>query len=107
VGVVGAQDGLRHRPLACRHLPHPLGAYRHDADGFRLTADSPAIDAGQELAACEALTGGVDIDGEPREGRCDAGPEEFVHERSGARKPAARPGDHPWRVRVWNAGVAP
>ena len=55
-----------------------LDAYRHAADGFHLTADSPAVDAGQELAACEELTGGVDIDGEPRAGRCDAGPDELV-----------------------------
>jgi hypothetical protein len=55
----------------------PLGAYRHDADGFHLTGDSPAIDAGQPLDACEALTGGVDIDGDPRKGACDAGPDEY------------------------------
>jgi hypothetical protein len=55
----------------------PLGAYRHDTDGYHLTGDSPAIDAGQSLEECEALTGGVDIDGDPREGRCDAGPDEY------------------------------
>jgi hypothetical protein len=55
----------------------PLGAYRHDADGYHLTGDSPAIDAGQPLDECEALTGGVDIDGDPREGTCDAGPDEY------------------------------
>jgi hypothetical protein len=55
-----------------------LGAYEHDADGYHLSRGSPAVDAGQALEACEALTGGVDIDGDPREGRCDAGPDELA-----------------------------
>jgi hypothetical protein len=50
-------------------------------DGFHLTADSPAVDAGQPEAECKRLTGGVDIDGEPRRGTCDAGPDELATER--------------------------
>ena len=56
----------------------PLRAYQHDEDGFHLTRGSPAVDAGQAQKACEALTGGVDIDGDPRAGRCDAGPDELA-----------------------------
>ena len=56
----------------------PLGAYQHKPDGFHLTRGSPAVDAGQAQKACEALTGGVDIDGDPRAGRCDAGPDELA-----------------------------
>lgn len=58
--------------------PDPLAVYEHAADGYHLTAGSPAIDAGGALARCQELTGGVDIDGEPREGACDAGPDEFA-----------------------------
>ena len=46
------------------------------ADGYHLQSDSPAIDSG-ETTECMALTGGVDIDGEPRTGVCDAGPDEY------------------------------
>ena len=49
-------------------------------DGFHLTAASPAVDAGQPEAECKRLTGGVDIDGEPRRGTCDAGPDELATE---------------------------
>jgi hypothetical protein len=49
-------------------------------DGFHLTATSPAVDAGQPEAECKRLTGGVDIDGEPRRGTCDAGPDELATE---------------------------
>ena len=58
--------------------PNMLVAYEHDADGYHLTRGSPAVDAAQPLAACRALTGGVDIDGDRRDGRCDAGPDELV-----------------------------
>jgi hypothetical protein len=58
--------------------PDPLLAYRHEADGYHLTPKSPAIDAADAAETCQELTGGVDIDGEPRDGRCDAGPDEFV-----------------------------
>jgi len=49
-------------------------------DGFHLTAASPAVDAGQPEEECKRLTGGVDIDGEPRRGTCDAGPDELATE---------------------------
>ena len=51
--------------------------YAHADDGYHLTASSPAIDAGDE-ALCAKYTGGEDIDGDPRKGRCDAGPDEYV-----------------------------
>ncbi|MET0685805.1 MAG: hypothetical protein ABW060_10845 [Solirubrobacteraceae bacterium] len=50
-------------------------------DGFHVTSASPAVDAGQPEAECKRLTGGVDIDGEPRRGTCDAGPDELATER--------------------------
>jgi hypothetical protein len=46
-------------------------------DGFHLTAGSPAINAG-ETTLCARYTGGIDIDGQPRSGVCDAGPDEYV-----------------------------
>lgn len=63
-----------------RWLVHPepvLAAYAHAADGYHLTASSPAIDAGDE-ELCARYTGGRDIDGDRRSGRCDAGPDEYV-----------------------------
>ncbi len=58
--------------------PEPvLTAYKHARDGYHLTADSPAIDAGEE-ELCKRYTGGVDIDGQRRKGACDAGPDEYV-----------------------------
>ena len=53
-----------------------LVALRYAADGYHLQPRSPAIDAG-EVARCMALTRGVDIDGQRRSGRCDAGPDEY------------------------------
>ncbi|MGH3126855.1 MAG: glycine betaine ABC transporter substrate-binding protein [Gaiellaceae bacterium] len=53
-----------------------LAALRYAADGYHLQPRSPAIDAG-DTARCVALTRGVDIDGQRRSGRCDAGPDEF------------------------------
>jgi hypothetical protein len=55
-----------------------LPYYQHAADGYHLTAGSPAIDAGEDYAACQEFTGGVDIDGDPRGPTCDAGPDEYV-----------------------------
>jgi hypothetical protein len=63
-----------------RWLVHPdpmLAAYAHAADGYHLTATSPAIDAGEE-ELCRRYTGGVDIDGQRRKAPCDAGPDEYV-----------------------------
>ncbi len=53
-----------------------LSALRYAADGYHLQANSPAINAG-DTSECAALTGGVDIDGRPRKGPCDAGPDEY------------------------------
>ena len=53
-----------------------LAALRYAPDGYHLRPNSPAINAG-ETAECMTLTGGVDIDGQRRSGRCDAGPDEF------------------------------
>ena len=53
-----------------------LAALRYAPDGYHLRSNSPAINAG-EIAECMALTRGVDIDGQRRSGRCDAGPDEF------------------------------
>jgi hypothetical protein len=66
-------------PGACagnRWLPDPsrIGLRR---DGFHLRAGSPAINAG-ETTLCARYTGGIDIDGQPRSGVCDAGPDEYV-----------------------------
>ena len=55
----------------------PNTAVRRGADGYHLTEASPAIDAGDE-ALCARYTGGRDIDGDRRTGRCDAGPDEYV-----------------------------
>ena len=52
-----------------------LAAFRHAADGYHLTAESPAIDAGER--GCDQYTGGVDIDGDKRGPVCDAGPDEY------------------------------
>jgi hypothetical protein len=52
-----------------------LAALGYGPDGYHLRANSPAIDAG-DIAECMVLTRGVDIDGERRSGRCDAGPDE-------------------------------
>jgi hypothetical protein len=63
-----------------RWLAHPdpmTGAYEQADDGYHLTASSPAIDAGDE-ELCARYTGGRDIDGDRRSGRCDAGPDEYV-----------------------------
>lgn len=57
--------------------PLDWSAYVFDTDGYHLTASSPSINAG-EGALCATYTGGVDIDGEPRTGTCDAGPDEYV-----------------------------
>ena len=51
-------------------------AYRLAPDGRHLTADSPAIDAG-ESELCEKYTHRVDSDGDRRSGTCDAGPDEY------------------------------
>jgi chitodextrinase len=53
-----------------------LGALKYASDGYHLQAGSPAINAG-ESTLCAQYTGGVDIDGRPRSGTCDAGPDEF------------------------------
>jgi hypothetical protein len=53
-----------------------LSAYKYAADGYHETANSPGINQG-ETTQCMALTGGVDIDGDPRTGPCDAGPDEY------------------------------
>jgi len=53
-----------------------LNALKYDSDGYHLQAGSPAINAG-ESTLCAQYTGGVDIDGRPRSGTCDAGPDEF------------------------------
>jgi hypothetical protein len=53
-----------------------LNALKYASDGYHLQAGSPAINAG-ESTLCAQYTGGVDIDGRPRSGTCDAGPDEF------------------------------
>jgi hypothetical protein len=53
-----------------------LNALKFASDGYHLQAGSPAINAG-ETTLCAQYTGGVDIDGRPRSGTCDAGPDEF------------------------------
>jgi hypothetical protein len=53
-----------------------LAAYKYAADGYHLQANSPGINQG-ETSECMTLTGGVDIDGRPRSGPCDAGPDEY------------------------------
>lgn len=53
-----------------------LAALRYAPDGYHLLPRSPAINAG-DTTECAALTGGLDIDGQPRTGPCDAGPDEF------------------------------
>ena len=50
--------------------------FRYGPDGYHLLAGSPAINAG-DTAQCRVLTRGVDIDGRPRKGICDAGPDEY------------------------------
>jgi len=52
-------------------------AYRLAPDGRHLTADSPAIDAG-ESKLCDEYAHRVDADGQRRSGMCDAGPDEYV-----------------------------
>ena len=79
VDLVGGPDGLRHRPWAIDPCNCLDGLALAD-DGFHLTAASPAVDAGQPEEECKRLTGGVDIDGEPRRGTCDAGPDELATE---------------------------
>jgi hypothetical protein len=56
---------------------YSLAALKYGADGYHLLSDSPAIDAG-DTAECQLWTGGVDIDGNPRTGVCDAGPDEYT-----------------------------
>jgi hypothetical protein len=56
------------------HADPKLAAYAFAGDGYHLTGSSPSIDAGQ--ASCP-LAGGEDIDGHPRSGTCDAGPDEY------------------------------
>jgi osmoprotectant transport system substrate-binding protein len=53
-----------------------IAPFRYSADGYHLRRDSPAINAG-EAAQCRRITRGVDIDGRPRKGVCDAGPDEY------------------------------
>jgi len=53
-----------------------LNALNYGSDGYHLQAGSPAINAG-DTTLCLQYTGGVDIDGRPRTGTCDAGPDEF------------------------------
>ena len=53
-----------------------LNALRYMPDGYHLRPDSPAINGG-ETAECAFYTGGVDIDGLPRNGVCDNGPDEY------------------------------
>ena len=53
-----------------------LSALRYATDGYHLQANSPAINAG-DTSECAALTGGVDIDGHPRKGPCDACPDQY------------------------------
>jgi hypothetical protein len=53
-----------------------ISALRYAADGYHLQPSSPAIDAG-DATQCALYTGGVDIDGRPRTGTCDAGPDEY------------------------------
>jgi hypothetical protein len=58
--------------------PEPVtDAYGHADDGYHLTPDSPAVDAGEE-ELCAKYTGGEDIDGDKRTGTCDAGPDELA-----------------------------
>jgi chitodextrinase len=53
-----------------------IAALKYASDGYHLQSSSPAIGAG-ETSQCMSLTGGVDIDGDPRTGPCDAGPDEY------------------------------
>jgi chitodextrinase len=53
-----------------------LGALQYASDGYHLQSGSPGIGAG-DTTLCQQYTGGVDIDGRPRTGTCDAGPDEF------------------------------
>jgi glycine betaine/choline ABC-type transport system substrate-binding protein len=53
-----------------------LAPFRYGPDGYHLLAGSPAINAG-DTTQCRVLTRGVDIDGRPRKGVCDAGPDEY------------------------------
>lgn len=52
-----------------------IAALKYAPDGYHLEPNSAAIDAGDK-AECMTLTRGVDIDGQPRTGVCDAGPDE-------------------------------
>jgi hypothetical protein len=57
-------------PYDCFH------AYKVASDHWHLTAMSPAINAG-ENAQCTMYAGDMDIDGRPRIGVCDVGPDEY------------------------------
>lgn len=60
----------------CTNYVCDYSAYNLNADGYHLTASSPAINAG-ENTYCTSLLSNLDIDAHQRSGVCDAGPDEY------------------------------
>jgi len=61
---------------SCSNYVCDYSSYALAADGWHLTASSPSINAG-ENTYCSQYKASPDMDGKPRAGVCDAGPDEY------------------------------